>query len=184
MLAAPPPPELVFLASPLGETLTPLIALAALALILLWARRAGYRERWVAVLAGTGSALLVAGISLLAVYAGWWQGAFFQLPLLVLFAIHVPFSIAGYTLWVGLYRWLRQHARYSFLIYVGAMLVFIPIVLLVDPIQMSRNQFQMGGGYTVWIDAMVGQVVMLSPAVFYEIFHRCLMGVQVGARGA
>jgi hypothetical protein len=184
MLVTPPPPELVFLASPQGEIITFLIAFGALALTLLWARQVSHRERWVAVLAGTGSALLVAGLSLLAVYAGWWQGAFFQLPLLVLFAIHVPFSIAGYTLWVGLYRWLRRHARYSFLIYVGAMLVFIPIVLLVDPIQMSRNQFQMGGGYTVWIDALVGQVVMLSPAVFYEIFHRWLLGVQVGARGA
>jgi hypothetical protein len=179
MLATPPPPELVFLASSPGETLTLLIAFGALALTLLWARQVGHRERWVAVLAGTGSALLVAGISLVAVYAGWWQGAFFQLPFLVLFAIHVPFSIAGYTLWVGLYRWLRRRARYAFLIYALAILIFIPVVVLVDPIQMERGQFEMGGGYTVWTDAMVGQVVMLSPAVFYEILHRWLMGVQV-----
>jgi len=44
--------------------------------------------------------------------------------------------------------------------------------LLVDPIQMSRGQNQMGGGYTVWIDALVGQIVMLSPAVFYELILR------------
>jgi hypothetical protein len=179
MLVTPPPPELVFLASPLGEIITFLIAFGALAFTLLWARQVSRRERWVAVLAGTGSALLVAGLSVLAVYAGWWQGPFFQLPLLVLFAIHVPFSIAGYTLWVGLYRWVRQRARYAFLIYALAILIFIPVVVLVDPIQMGRGQFEMGSGYTVWTDAIMGQVVMLSPAVFYEIFHRRLLGVQV-----
>jgi hypothetical protein len=30
----------------------------------------------------------------------------------------------------------------------------------------------MGGGYTIWMDALAGQLVMLSPAVFYEYFHR------------
>jgi hypothetical protein len=50
----------------------------------------------------------------------------------------------------------------------GGTLAFIPVVLLADPIQMQRNPFTLGNGYTVWTDAIVGQVVMLSPILAYE----------------
>jgi hypothetical protein len=127
------------------------------------------------------SAVLVGLITLVAVLAGWWQGTFFQIPLPVALAIDLPFSIAGYTLWLGLYRWLAGHTRHAFVIYVGVVLIFIPVVLLVDPIQMSRGQFEMGGGYTVWMDALVGQLVMLSPVVFYEFFRRRMSEVNFSA---
>lgn len=167
------PPEIAFLVSPLGSGITIVIAVCAFLAILFWARRPSHSDRWTAVLAATGTSILMAVITLLAVSAGWWQGAFLQVPWSVFLAIYLPFSIAGYTLWLGTYRWLVQHTRRPFLIYAGAVLIFIPVVLVVDPIQISRGQFQMGGGYTVWIDALVGQVVMLSPAIFYEFFrHR------------
>jgi hypothetical protein len=179
MSTNPPPPEIAFLASPLGGIITIAVALVAFAATIAWARRPGHPDHWPAVLAATGTSLLVALITLLAVAAGWWQGAFFQVPLPVLLAIDLPFSIAGYTLWLGLYRWLRRHARQPFLIYAAAVLLFIPVVLLADQMSMSRGQFELGGGYTVWTDALVGQAVMLSPAVFYEIFHRWLLGFQL-----
>ena len=181
MITNPPPPEITFLASPLGGIITIAIALVAFAATIAWARRPGHPDRWAAVLAATCTSILVALITLLAVSAGWWRGAFFQVPLPVLLAIHLPFSIAGYTLWLGLYRWLAGHIRQAFITYAAVVLLFIPVVLSVDPIQMSRGQFEMGGGYTVWMDALVGQVVMLSPAAFYEIFQRWLVGVQVSA---
>jgi len=168
----PPPPEIAFLTSPLGGLIVIAIAIAVLAATIAWARRPGHPDRRAAVLAATGTSVLVALITLLAVYEGWWQGAFFQVPLPVGLAIYFPFSIAGYTLWLGIYRWLARHTRHPFLIYLGVVLLFIPVVLLVDPVQMSRGQFQMGAGYTVWIDALVGQLVMLSPVVFYEFFLR------------
>jgi hypothetical protein len=37
---------------------------------------------------------------------------------------------------------------------------------------MERGQFSMGGGYTVRIDAVVGQFVLRSPVLFYESFRR------------
>jgi len=47
-------------------------------------------------------------------------------------------------------------------------------VLLVDPIQMERGQFSMGSGYTIWLDALVGQIVMWSPVLFFEAIRRRL----------
>ena len=178
MTTNPPPPEIAFLASPFGGGITIAIGVCAFLATLFWARRPGHPDRWAAALAATGTSVLVGLITLLAIYAGWWQGAFFQIPLTVALAIDLPLSIALYTLWLGLYRWLTRRTRRAFVIYVAVVLLFIPVVLLVDPIQMSRGQFEMGGGYTVWIDALVGQVVMLSPVVFYEFFRRRMPGVN------
>ncbi len=177
----PPPPEIAFLASPLGGGITIAIAIGMFVAMLLWARRPGHPDRWAAVLAATCTSVLVGLITLVAVLAGWWQGAFFQIPLPVALAIDLPFSIAGYTLWLGLYRWLAGRMRRAFFIYLAVVLLFIPVVLLVDPIQMSRGQFEMGAGYTVWIDALVGQLVMLSPVVFYETIRRRMPGKNASA---
>ena len=174
MTASPPPPEIAFLASPLGGAITITIALTAFAATWFWARRPGRPDRWAAVLAAAGTSLLMALITLVAVVAGWWRGAFLDIALLVGLAIYFPFSVAGYTLWLGVYRWLAPKVRRPLLTYAAAVLVFIPVVLIVDPIQMGRGQFEIGGGYTVWIDALLGQVVMLSPAIFYEFFRRKL----------
>lgn len=181
MTTTPPPPEIAFLASPVGGAIIITIALAAFLAVIVWARRPGHPDRWAAVFAATGTSLLVALITFVAVAAGWWQGAFLQIPLPVSLAIDLPLSIAGYTLWLGLYRWLARHVRRPLLIYAAAVLIFIPVVFLVDPVQMSRGQFEMGGGYTVWLDAVVGQVVMLSPAVFYEFFRRKIAGANLSA---
>jgi hypothetical protein len=181
MMTSPPPPEIEFLASPFGAGVAIAISVCVLLATLLWARQRGHPDRLAAVLAATGTSMLVGLITLLAVSAGWWQGAFFQIPLTVQLAIDLPFSIAGYTLWLGLYRWLTGHTRHAFIIYVIVVLLFIPVVLLVDPIQMSRSQFEMGGGYTVWIDALMGQLVMLSPVVFYEIIRRRFLGTSFSA---
>ena len=167
------PPEFQFLQSPLGGTLVVIVALAAFVVTLIWARRPGHPDRMTAVYAATFTSVLVVAITIVAVAAGWWQGTFFAIPLIVAAAIDLPLSIAGYTLWLGGYRWLAGKTRRAFLIYIVVVLAFIPVVLLVDPIQMQRNQFSLGNGYTVLTDALVGQVVMLSPVLAYEaIRHR------------
>lgn len=166
------PPEFQFLQSPLGGTLVVIVALAAFAMTLIWARRPGHPNRMAAVYAATFTSVLVVAITIVAVAAGWWQGTFFAIPLIVAAAIDLPLSIAGYTLWLGGYRWLAGKTRRAFLIYIVVVLAFIPVVLLVDPIQMQRNQFTLGNGYTVLTDALVGQVVMLSPVLAYEAIRR------------
>jgi hypothetical protein len=162
------PPEIQFLASPSGGALVVIVALAAFALVIAWAWRPGRPDRRAAVYAAGATSLLVAVVTVIAVIAGWWQGAYFALPLVVLAAIHLPFSIAGYTAWLGTYRWLAGRTRHAFAIYTAVVLCFIPVIILVDPIQMQRGQFSMGNGYTIWSDAALGQLVMWSPVLAYE----------------
>ena len=166
------PPEFQFLQSPLGGTLVVIVALAAFAAAIIWARRPGHPDRIASVYAATVTSALVLVITIVAVTAGWWQGTLFAIPLIVAATIDLPLSIAGYTLWLGGYRWLASKTRRAFLIYIVVVLAFIPVVLLVDPIQMQRNQFSLGNGYTVLTDALVGQVVMLSPVLAYEAIRR------------
>ncbi len=168
------PPEIQFLQSPFGGTVVVTVALAAFAATVIWARRPGHPDRIAAVYAATLTSVLVLAITIVAVAAGWWQGSFFAIPLIVAAAIDLPLSISGYTLWLGGYRWLAGRTRRASLIYIVVVLAFIPVVLLVDPIQMQRNQFTMGNGYTVLTDALVGQVVMLSPVLAYEVIRRRL----------
>jgi hypothetical protein len=149
-----------------------IVALAVFAAVIIWARRPGHPDRMTAVYAATFTSVLVVAITIVAVAAGWWQGTFFAIPLIVAAAIDLPLSIAGYTVWLGGYRWLAGKTRRAFLLYVVVVLAFIPVVLLVDPVQMQRNQFTLDNGYTVLTDALVGQVVMLSPVLAYEVIRR------------
>ena len=105
------------------------ISIAAFALTLVWARRPERPDRQLAVLAGSGAALVQAAINVIALTAGWWAGALFAIPLLVSVAILGPWAIAGYTLWLGAYRWLAAHVRYGCLIFTVIVLAFVPIVV-------------------------------------------------------
>lgn len=172
------PPEIEFLASPRGGAIVGVLSLMLLGVTLLWALRPRNPERIAALLGGTGTAVLVTVVTLLAMIVGWWQGGFFEIPLIVILAIELPLQIAGYTLWLGWYRWLRGKTARAPLIYGIIVLLFFPIVLFVDPIQMQRGQFFMGGGYTILADALLGQLVMWSPMVFYELARRRLIQVQ------
>ena len=168
------PPEISFLQSTTGGAIVVIVALAAFALTLWWARN--HPDRIAAMWGGAGTALLVTIVTFIAMTSGWWQGSYTQIPLIVLLAINLPFQIAGYTLWLGWYRWLRGKTHWAWLIYgVIIFLLFIPTVVFVDPIQMQRGQFSMGGGYTVWWDTLLGQVVMWSPVVFYELARKRLV---------
>lgn len=154
-----------FLDSQLGGAITIAAALCAFLGALFWVSRPGHPDRWTTMLASLGTCGLVGAINLTALKAGWWQYLFFQIPLPVSLAIYLPFSIAAFTLWVGLYHWLVGSERHAFVVYLAVVLLFIPIVLLLDP-------QRMGGGYTLWADVFIGQLVMLSPVVFYELIRR------------
>jgi hypothetical protein len=165
-------PEIKFMNSAAGGVVVVVVSVLIFTLTLLWARRPAPSDRRVAVLAATGTSLLVILVSIMAVSFGWWAGDFFEISRAVLIAIYLPFSIAGYTLWLGIYRWLARRTRYAFGIYTLIVLVSIPVVTLVDPIQMQRGHFNLGAGYTIWTDALIGQIVMWSPVLFYEILRR------------
>ena len=168
------PPEIAFLQSRIGGAIVVLISLILFGITLWWAH--SYPERIAAVWGGAITALLVTLITFIAMAAGWWQGTFFEIPLIVILAINLPFQTAGYTLWLGWYRWLRRKTDRAWLIYaIIIFLVFIPTVFFVDPIQMQRGQFFMGAGYTILWDALLGQVVLWTPVIFYELARKRLV---------
>ena len=101
------PPEIEFLASPRGGAVVVTLSFLLLGVTLLWALRRHNSDRIAALLSGTGTAVLVTAVTLLAMIMGWWQGGFFEIPLIVILAIELPLQIAGYTLWLSWYRWLR-----------------------------------------------------------------------------
>ena len=168
------PPEIAFLRSTLGGGIIVLAAIVLFAITIRWSRH--NPDRIAAVWGGTGTALLVSIVTFIAFQAGWWQGAYSQIPRIVLLAINIPIQLSGYTLWLGWYRWLRRKTNWAWLIYgLVILLVFIPTVLFVDPLQMQRGQFSMGSGYTVLWDALLGQVVLWSPVIFYELARKRLV---------
>ena|SRR6266498_4980524 len=168
------PPEIAFLQSTSGGAIVILVSLIAFGITIWWSHNDP--ERIAAVCGGTGTALLVTVVTFIAMIAGWWQGTFFQIPLVVLLAINIPFQLSGYTLWLGWYRWMRRKTHWAWLIYgVIVFLVFIPTVFVVDPIQMQRGQFFMGGGYTILWDSLLGQLVLWSAVLFYELARKRLV---------
>jgi hypothetical protein len=48
----------------------------------------------------------------------------------------------------------------------------IPIVVVVDGINIGRGQFTVGNGYTVWWEALAGQIVLWTPILVYEALSR------------
>jgi hypothetical protein len=168
------PPEILFLRSPLGGILVVSAALGLLAVTIRWART--QPDRLAAFIGGTATAIFITTFTFMAMTFGWWVGSFFEIPIIVLLAIEIPLQIAGYTLWLGWYRWLRRRTTWAWLIYgVVVLLLFVPTVISVDPIQMQRGQFSMGGGYTIWWDVLLGQVVMWMPVAFYEMARNRLV---------
>ena len=74
MLASPDkasmPPEIQFLGGP-GGGLVFIVALAALGITVAWARQPGHPDRYKSVWAAGMTSLLVLGITLVAMRAGW-----------------------------------------------------------------------------------------------------------------
>lgn len=169
----PIPPEVAFFKSPLGGVITVVVSLVLFGAVAWWALRPdapAYRKNL--LYASLFGAVLLSIMSVVAVSAGWWKGSFFEIPLLVLAAIHLPLGAAGWWLWLMGYRWLETHTRRPLLVYAPIALVFIPVVLFTDPRLMQRGLLDLGGGYTVWTDALAGQIAMWSPVLFYGVLQR------------
>ncbi len=172
MQAVAPPPEVAFFQSGLGGSVTIVVSIAAFAAWLFWAARPGHSDRLRLVAGAIAMALANGLITLIAVRAGWWSGPFFTIPLGVQLALNLPAFAAGGALWLAAYRWLLGHTRHGFAIFTLVALAFIPIVVIVDGVNIGREQFTVGNGYTVWWDALAGQIVLWTPMVVYETLRR------------
>ena len=166
-------PEIGFLADPLGGSAAVALALAALGAPLWWARRRDHAVRRSVLLAATASAFTLVGINIVARGMGWWVGPMFaSRPFTVLMILTLLGGVPGWVLWLVGYRWLARRTRWPLIAYGALVLLFIPVVVMADRWQMSRNHFQMANGYQIWHDVLIGHVVMWSPVLFYQLFVR------------
>lgn len=171
MMAQATPPEIAVLSNPLGSAIIVLVGLLIFGATLHWAWRPGWAERRVVLLAALLTGLTLFVINLVAIGAGWWAGAWQGVFPLSLLAICVLLGTGGWLLWLQGYRWLATHVRHPLLTYTGIALLFMPIVLVADSLQIQRGQFTFGSGYTIWIDVLLGQAVLWLPVLLYERFR-------------
>ncbi len=172
MISQAPPPEIQILSNPLGSAIIGLVGLLIFGVTLRWAWRPGSAERRVIFLAALFAGLALFVINLVAIGAGWWAGALDSVFTSSLLAICVLLGTGAWLLWLQGYRWLAARVRRPLLTYAGIVLLFIPVVLIVAPLQIRRGQFRFGGGYTIWTDVLLGQAVMGMPVFLYEGLRR------------
>jgi hypothetical protein len=173
-------PIIDFIASPIGSGIIWIGSLLLCGLIFYWASRPGHPNRWNLLIAAAGATILLAGISLISVLMGWWGGAYYErIPLITHLAISLPLSFVGWVIWMLLYRLLERLTRHALPIYMIAILVFIPIVDVMDRLNMERSVLTLGSGYTILSDIGLGLMTMWMPVLLYEWIKRQRASVAV-----
>jgi hypothetical protein len=182
------PVEIEFLSSPLGGLAVIVFSLLAFGITAWWAFRGAdtdhraSADRRAVFAASLGAALVLAAIDVVALLAGWWVGAWSGVPIITTVALTVLAGTGGFALWLALYRALARRVRRPLLAYACVVLLFVPVVLVADPIQVQRGWFEFAGGYTIWTDVALGQIVMWTPVLLYEALRR--RGMRAPLRGA
>jgi hypothetical protein len=166
-------PDIQFFRSDLGGLITVVVTVALWLLVLWWAWRPGHADRWLVVLTAIGFGALVAAMNAVMVAEGWWGGAFFALPPLML-AILLFFQPALLVVPVLLgYRWLVRHRRHPRLIYgLASLVVLVPVTVAGDVYGLSSGGIAFGGGYTIAHDVALAQALVWAPVGLYEAFRR------------
>ena len=166
------PPEIDFISSPTGALVVIGVSLVIFGITLAWATRPRHQDRHPAFIAAIGTGIALALINIVALLAGWWTGAWSNVSLVVIGALSALAGTGGFALWLGLYCWLERRVKHPLWVYTCVVLLFIPVVLIADPIQIKRGWFDFGNGYTLWTDVLLGQIVMWLPVVLYELVKR------------
>ena len=170
-------PEIQFLSSPSGSVMVVAVSFLIFGLTAVWATRAGHADRRPAFLSAFVCGFVVAGMDIVAILAGWWPGSWTSVPVVTIVALCVLAGTGGFALWLGVYRVLERRARHPLRVYGLIVLLFIPVVLIADPLQIQRGWFEFGGGYTIWMDVLLGQAVMWLPVMLYVWLRKRMLQV-------
>ena len=161
-----------FLHSPLGGAAVLVGAVLACAGLLVWARRPG-AGRSTVVLAAGAVGVCVGALNLVLGAAGVWQSCSYRAPLIVLAALYLLLPIVFFALLLMGYRWLVGHTRHPALVYGAVLLVVVaPLIVIADGLALECGYLAFGAGYTVWMDALVGVVLLSLPVLLYEALRR------------
>ena len=137
---------------------------------LFWAGQRGRTDRWRLVVAGGIGTTFIALLNVVLGSAGMWRSTDYTLSVAVLGSF-LLFTTAMLTWTVVFYRWLwrRRSGRI-----VSALLLGLVAVLTAvgDEFALARGYIAFGGGYAVWMDAVVAVAIFIVSVLAYELPRR------------
>lgn len=163
-----------FVQGVVGATTVIVLSLVACCSVVLWARLGARAVRLSALAVAGTLTVLVALVYALAVASGWWEGAYFQTPLVVQLATLLPLSVAGWLIWLMGYGWLTEHSRHPLLIYAALALLLIVAVAVADRENISGGLVYVADDGEAWLEALLGVAVMFAPILLFEAIRRTL----------
>ncbi len=159
-----------FARSPLGSGLVIALSVVVFVSTLFWAGQRGRADRWRLVVAGGIGAIFIALLNIILGSTGIWRSTDYTLPIAVLGSFLL--LITTMLTWtVVFYRWLWRRRRGRI---VCALLLGLIAVLTVvgDEFALARGYIAFGGGYAVWMDAVVAVVIFIVSVLAYELSRR------------
>ena len=169
MHVSPYPVQRLLSQSPLVTVIVVVLALVGLAGLGVWRKQPGCGDRnaFVAGIMSVGVLAFIANA--LAPSVGWWGGRIFEAPLFPLAALTALRAIVLAALLLALYRWLARRQRWlALLAYSLISLALIPATIYGDAIFLRTGALTFSGGYTISLDAALGEVLLVFPPVIYE----------------
>ncbi|MGI9146836.1 MAG: hypothetical protein ACR2IK_09855 [Chloroflexota bacterium] len=140
--------------------------------LVIWARQRGHADRLLVL--GTAAVLtgLVAGVYVLALWAGWWTGTYFTVSPVVQAAILLPLSLLFGTFWLAGFRVLADRTRRPVPIYVAVSLLLVLVVAVAHRLNIGQGQILVGPGYAVVVEAVLAMLILWIPVLIYEGLRR------------
>jgi|SRR5712692_10584889 len=157
-----------FLSTPLGASVVVIAALLACGGLAYWARRPGHPDRGPVVVAAATLGVVTGVLNLVLGTIGIWQSCSYRLPIPVVASYYLLLPMVFGALVLAGYRWLTQHVRRAGLVYGAFLLVVVPPLIAVgDNVAIEKGILAMGGGYTVWMDVVLGVALFWLPVGVY-----------------
>jgi hypothetical protein len=145
------------------------LALATAFSVALWARQPEHSERGPLISAIGAVAGIAVVLNVVAPAVGWWGGKIFDAPLVPLALLTGLRAMLLLGLLLLLYRWLVARRRWlAVLIYLTILLALVPATYYGDSHFFQSGALAFGGGYTIWTDLMIGEMLFALPPVLYE----------------
>jgi hypothetical protein len=148
------------------------LALVSLAGLGVWGKQPGRADR-IAFVAGImciGALAFI--VNVLAPRVGWWGGRIFEAPLFPLALLTALRAIVLAALLLTVYRCLARRRRWlALLVYSLILLALVPATVYGDAIFLRTGALTFGGGYTIFHDVVLGEVLLALPPVIYHYFQ-------------